>query len=171
MKALLYFGILIVLLCLNACAALVPQTAATAATSVATSTGTHNAYNEGLPPSGGTMDGKEKYCDFEGIRIPPKLGLEKDRSFIFSVGSIKAGVLAYKGRLEYSSLCNYFKLSMAENKWEFLASSNYPQTALFFAKDDRTCIVRIWETHIYTNVEIWVTPSRNLVRQYESLPR
>lgn len=171
MKALLCFVLFIALFCLNACAVLVPQTASTAATSVATSAGAHTAYNEGMPPSGGTMDGNEKYCDFEGVRIPPKLGLEKDSSFVFSVGNIRAGVLAYKGRLEYSSLCNYFKLSMAENKWELLASSNYPRTAFFFAKDDRTCIIRIWETNLYTNVEIWVTPSRNMVRQYESSPR
>lgn len=171
MKAYLSMCILVASLFLNGCALLLPQTATTAATSVATSTGTHSAYNEGLPPTGGTMDGNERYCDFEGVRLPPKLGLEKDRSFIFSVGDIKAGVLSYKGQLEFSSLCNYFKLSMAENKWEFLASSKYPQTALFFAKDDRTCIIRVWETHLYTNVEIWVTPSRNLVRQYESSAR
>jgi len=150
---------------------MVPQTATTAATSVATSTGTHTAYTEGLPPSGGTMDGKERFFDFQGISIPPKLGLEKDRSFIFSVGNIRAGVLAFKGRLEFLSLCNYFRESMAQNKWEFLASSRFPQTALFFAKDDRTCIIRVWETQIFTHVEVWVTPSRKLVRQYESLSR
>jgi hypothetical protein len=171
MRACLSVCILSAFLCLNGCAVLVPQTATTAATSVATSTGTHTAYNEGLPPTGGTMDGKAKFFDFKGISIPPNLGLEKDRSFIFTVGNVRAGVLAFKGRLEFLSLCNYFRESMAQNKWEFLASSSFPQTALFFAKDDRTCIIRVWETNIYTHVEVWVTPSRNLVRQQESLVR
>lgn len=171
MRAYLYACILIAFFCFNGCAVLIPQTATTAATSVATSSGAHTAYNEGLPPTGGTMDGKARFFDFKGISIPPDLGLEKYRSFIFSVGDIKAGVLAFKGRLEYLSLRNYFRQSMTQNQWEFLAASSYPQTALFFAKEDRTCIIRIWETHIYTHVEIWVTPNRNLVRQYESLTR
>ena len=170
MRAYLYVCILIAFLCLNGCAALVPQTASTAATSVATSTGTHTAYNEGLPPTGGTMDGQAKYFDFKGIKIPPKLGLEKDESFVFSVGDIKAGVLAFKGSLEPSSLQRFFVESMAEDQWELLAATSYPRTALFFSKDDRSCIIRIWETHLYSKVQIWVTPSRTLVKLHESEP-
>ncbi len=169
MKACLSVFVLAGLFFLNACAVMVPQTAATATTSAATSAGTHAAYNEGLPPSGGTMDGRAKYFDFKGIKIPPKLGLEKDESFVFSVGEIKAGVLAFKGSLEFSSLRRFFVESMAQDGWELLAATNYPRTALFFAKDDRSCIIRIWETHLYSKVQIWVTPSRESVKQFEAL--
>ncbi|MCB2184887.1 MAG: hypothetical protein KQJ78_00610 [Deltaproteobacteria bacterium] len=96
--------------------------------------------------------------DFDDIRVPTMLDLKQDKSFVFRVGDFKAGVLSFSGRVEVQSLINYFADSMGKDGWTLKGSFKYPTVALFFAKKDRTAVIRITEGTFYTDVEIWVAP-------------
>ena len=147
--------------------ALVPNTGPAVATSVATSSATHTAYEEGMPPSGGTIGTGNRAMDFAAVTIPEGLGLEIDQSFVFMVGKVKAGVLAFKGRLETKSLSEFFVQSMQDNNWRLLGSFSYPEIGLFFARPGRTCTIHIDESLIYTHVKVWVAPSYQAVESLD----
>jgi hypothetical protein len=100
-----------------------------------------------------------RYYDFDDIQVPKSLSLQRDESILFRVGNFKAGVLVFEDRVELESLINFFVEAMAKDNWVLKSSFKYPKTALFFAKQGKTCVIVIKEGTLTTKVEIWVAPS------------
>lgn len=100
-----------------------------------------------------------RYYDFDDIQVPVSLKLNKEKSLIFRVGSFKAGMMSFSDNLEVESLVNFFVDSMGRDNWTLKGSYKYPKVALFFAKQNKTCIVMIIERTFTTEVEIWVAPA------------
>jgi hypothetical protein len=100
-----------------------------------------------------------RYYDFEDVQVPSDLKLDRNRSILFRVNNFKCGVLVFSENLDAESLINFFVESMTKDNWVLKSSSKYPQTALFFAKKGKTCIIHIMEKTWTTDVEIWVAPA------------
>lgn len=105
---------------------------------------------EGPPPS--------LSSDFQDISIPSGLKLDKGRSLLFEGGGMKSGYFLYKGRLEPSSLAEYFKNSLTASGWTLLNNFKYGNYVLNFRKGQRSCIILIEEGTLTTKVHIWVGP-------------
>lgn len=100
-----------------------------------------------------------RYYDFDDVQVPVQLKLNTEKSILFRVGNFKAGVLAFEGNVDMESLINYFVDTMAKDNWTLKSTFKYPQSALFFAKKGKTCIIHVTEGPLSTKVEIWVAPT------------
>lgn len=112
---------------------------------------------------GGREEGKTEqptyaYADFTDIAIPKWLKLDKKRSMVFESGTHRNGYLLYKGRVEPSSLAEYFKTTLTGSGWTLLNNFKYGNYVLNFSKEGRSCIILIEEGLLNTKVHIWVGP-------------
>lgn len=98
------------------------------------------------------------YADFTDIAIPKWLKLDKKRSLVFESGAHRNGYLLYKGRVEPSSLAEYFKTVLTGSGWTLLNNFKYGNYVLNFSKEGRSCIILIEEGLLDTKVHIWVGP-------------
>jgi len=73
-----------------------------------------------------------RYYDFDDIQVPRGMDLDKEKSILFNVGSLRAGVLVLSDRVEVESLINFFIDSMTRDNWRLMSSFKYPKVALFF---------------------------------------
>lgn len=116
-----------------------------------------------------TKEQKEKgtsplYCDFGDVLVPGELKVEKKLTFLLETSGFISGVNAYKGRVKVDSLIKFFKSSMAKDNWMILGSfKSSPLTIMLFQKENRSCLIKIIEKLIATQVEIWVAPRINEV--------
>lgn len=99
------------------------------------------------------------YYDFSDIPIPPQLSLVRDDSYVFQAGALKAGVLTLKGRVEISSLVNYFTTAMAREGWQSRGGFRYRRSVLIYEKPHKTCVIDLRSSTFYTYVEIYVAPT------------
>ena len=104
------------------------------------------------------------YTDFEDIQIPKGLKLKKGKSLFYESGCYRMGYFYYTGRVDASSLTEYFKNSMTASGWALLNNFKYRHYLLNFVKGDRSCIILIEDGMLYTKVHLWVGP---LERQVE----
>lgn len=98
------------------------------------------------------------YTDFSDIAIPKWLKLDKKRSLVFESGAHRNGYLLYKGRVEPTSLAEYFKTTLTGSGWVLLNNFKYGNYVLNFSKEGRSCIILIEEGLLNTKVHIWVGP-------------
>ncbi|MCS7280291.1 MAG: hypothetical protein NZ583_01490 [Desulfobacterota bacterium] len=102
------------------------------------------------------------FYNFPDIPIPKELELVSDRSFIYESPGIKAGVLVFRGNVDVDSLQNYFKINMSKNGWRFVNSFRFREIMLNYAKDDKTCTIKISREGFTTDVEISVGPQAGI---------
>jgi hypothetical protein len=98
------------------------------------------------------------YSDFDDILIPAELALDKKNSFVYGMIRSKVGLLILDGRVEPSSLANFFQNNMRKDGWRLLSSFKYRQYMMVFLKEDRACIITILEKSFSTKVEARVGP-------------
>jgi hypothetical protein len=113
-----------------------------------------------LPKTPVEASGSGTYYDFPDVQVPAGMELKKDRSIIFTVGSLKAGLLVFKDYVDGESLFNFYLEAMAKDAWTLKSSNKYPTSALFYAKRGKTCVIHILETTFQTELSIWVAPSK-----------
>lgn len=112
----------------------------------------------------GQKEGKEGiglnqvFYNFPDIPIPKELELVSDKSFIYESPAIRAGVLLLRGNVDVESLQNYFKVNMSKNGWRFVNSFRFKDITMNYAKDDKTCTIKISREGFSTDVEISVGP-------------
>lgn len=99
-----------------------------------------------------------KYYDFEDILIPEEMKLDKERSFVYESPGLKAGILVFSGRVEVTSLVQFFKENMAKDNWKLLNSFKYKGYMMNFQKPDKSCMISIVDGTFSTSLEIWVGP-------------
>jgi len=97
-----------------------------------------------------------RYYDFEDVPVPAEMELKTDRSFVFQTTEFAAGMLAFSGRVELSSLISFFRIKLPDHGWRFLSSIKSPKTILFFQKENRLCIITIISKAFTTDAEILV---------------
>jgi len=112
-------------------------------------------------PEKGQKEGpglNQVFYNFPDIPIPKELELVSDKSFIYESPSIKAGVLLLRGNVDVDSLQNYFKVNMSKNGWRFVNSFRFKDITMNYAKEDKTCTIKISREGFTTDVEISVGP-------------
>ncbi|MFH1090186.1 MAG: hypothetical protein V1742_01320 [Pseudomonadota bacterium] len=95
---------------------------------------------------------------FPDIKVPGSLEIDPKRSFVFETGGLKAGTLFFSGYVNVDSLVSYFKDSLPSEGWKLKSIFHYPTMVLLFEKENKVCIISIFEKTIYTHVEIRVAP-------------
>ena len=107
-----------------------------------------------------TATSKDIYLDFDDVLIPEDMPRDKERTFVFRIGALSAGVLVLKGRVEPETLITFFESNMSRDNWRATSSFRSPRSLLIFEKDERWCIITITEDDYdhKTRVEIWVSP-------------
>ena len=99
------------------------------------------------------------YFNFEDIKVPKHLKLDRGRSFVHDVAGFKAGTLYFSGNVEVNSLVAFFSDSMLKDGWRLKSSFRYPKMLHLFEKEGKSCIIIIEEDFMNTRVEIWVAPT------------
>jgi len=104
--------------------------------------------------------------DFSDIPIPKELKLDKKSSLLFEGGPYKSGYFVYKGRVEASSLAEYFKNALQGYGWVLLNNFKYRHYLLNFIKEkeQRSCIILIEEGFWTTKVHLWVGPTEGKLK-------
>jgi hypothetical protein len=122
----------------------------------------------GLTPSESALShpAKEKeqepvssYYDFGDVLIPKELKVDKKSSFVFRTPGLTAGVVSLEGRVEINSLISFFDNNMAKDNWRLVSSFKSPRTMMLFHKENRWCVINIFEKKFNTYVEVWVAPT------------
>ena len=99
------------------------------------------------------------YYDFGDVLIPNELKINKKTSFVYKTSGFSAGVLTLSGKVEVSSLIAFFENNMKKDNWRVVSSFKSPRTVLLFNKENRWCMINIYEKEFKTNIEIWVAPT------------
>ena len=100
------------------------------------------------------------YLDFDDVLIPEDMPRDTNRSFVFRIGALTAGVLVLKGRVPPEDLITFFQSNMSRDNWKAASSFRSPRSLLIYEKEERWCIITITEDDFdhKTRVEIWVSP-------------
>ena len=114
----------------------------------------------GAAGNASTVTAKDIYLDFDDVLIPEDMPRDKDRTFIFRIGALTAGVLVLKGRVPPETLINFFESNMSRDNWRAASSFRSPRSLLIYEKEERWCIITITEDDFdhKTRVEIWLCP-------------
>ncbi|MFH2090799.1 MAG: hypothetical protein ABIJ31_00355 [Pseudomonadota bacterium] len=100
------------------------------------------------------------YYDFEDVLIPMELSVVKDRTVVVATPGFTSGIITLKGRVERSSLFNFFNNNMQKDNWTVLSQIKSPGTTIMvFQKANRICVIGIRDEQIYTYVEVGVAPT------------
>jgi hypothetical protein len=98
---------------------------------------------------------------FQDVSIPPEMKMDRDDSFVFETSGFKAGTLIFRGYVEPDSVSQFFRETMPREGWTLKTIFRHPKTVLLFEKMSpvpKTCIVIVYEQHIFTHLEVWVAP-------------
>jgi hypothetical protein len=98
------------------------------------------------------------YYDFSDVLIPRELKLDVKSSFVYHSAGITAGILAFKSKVELSSMIDFFENNMTKDNWKAVGTFKSPRTLLLFQKENRWCVINITDNKWDTLVEIWVAP-------------
>lgn len=113
---------------------------------------------QGAPPPPQAGSPKAQFLDFPDIPIPTELDLQPKESYVFQAGTMKTGILTLRGRVDINSLITYFSMAMPSQGWKPKGQFRYKRSALIFEKPDKTCVIILFESTIYTYAEIYVAP-------------
>ncbi|WP_448383109.1 hypothetical protein [Desulfosoma sp.] len=135
-------------------------------------TSTSSGTGSTAQPAATTAAVTPTFYDFQDIPIPSELSLVTKESTVFQGGAVKGGMLTFKGRVEPSSVVNFFMVAMARENWKHRGDIRYRKSVLLFEKPDRFCIISIRESSYYTYVELYVVPTATGTRSgaMESAP-
>jgi hypothetical protein len=127
-------------------------------------TSTSSGTGSTAQPPATTAAATPSFYDFQDIPIPSELSLVTKESTVFQGGAVKGGMLTFKGRVEPSSVVNFFMVALARENWKHRGDIRYRKSVLLFEKPDRFCIISIRESSYYTYVELYVVPTATAAR-------
>lgn len=108
--------------------------------------------------------------DFDDVRIPSEMKMDKKNSFIYSTSRVKVGLLAFTGRVEPDSLAAFFQNNMPRDGWRPISTLKFRQAMLVFLKEDRACVITIRENMINTSLDVWVGPIEQAASPVKGTP-
>lgn len=100
------------------------------------------------------------YYDFEDVLIPKELQIIEKTTVIVSTPGFTSGIIALKGRIERTSLFNFFSSNMQKDNWSVISQLKSPATIIMvFQKSSRTSVITIRDDQFFTYVEVGVAPT------------
>ncbi len=97
--------------------------------------------------------------EFEDVKIPPEMELDRGESMVYESYNLRMGVLYYSGKMELPETVDFFKVNMPKQGWELLNSFQHKTHILNFAKGDRSCIIIVAKPKMgKTEVQVWMGP-------------
>jgi hypothetical protein len=112
----------------------------------------------------------QAFYGFPDVPVPKELDIVNERSFVYETPSFKAGVIVFTGNVDPSSIESYYKVNMAKNGWRYINSFRYKDIVMNYAKDDKTCNIKISRGAFQTELEIWVGPADKVSIQKPASP-
>ncbi|WP_432738592.1 hypothetical protein [Maridesulfovibrio sp. FT414] len=95
------------------------------------------------------------YTEFDDIAVPNELSRVPEQSFVADRRDFKYGKIVLKGRVENTSLIDFFKNQMAKDNWSLDSSLTSIFSQLTFVKPYKSCTIRIIDGSYNTEVEIY----------------
>ncbi|MDA8164400.1 MAG: hypothetical protein M0017_05135 [Desulfobacteraceae bacterium] len=97
--------------------------------------------------------------DFKDIMVPTELSYNREKSMVIRTASFAGGILSFSGRVDMSSLTDYFIASMQKDGWKLNGSIKYKNVLLAFTKPQKTSLINIYPNSLgyKTDVSIYVT--------------
>ena len=83
--------------------------------------------------------------DFRDLLIPGELIWSREKSVTLNTDSFNGGILNFNGRVEVTSLMDFFANSMKNDGWTSVGSLKSKNVLLAFTKENSSCIIRIIE--------------------------
>jgi len=124
-----------------------------------TLTGSQKSSNQNKQPSvDGDSDPTTIYYDFDDVVVPRELKVRRDSTFIYESTGLKAGLLSLKGRVDTTSLIDFFEINMKKDNWRLVSLIKTPATLMLFHKNNRLCVIEIDEDSYNTYTRIWLAP-------------
>ena len=100
------------------------------------------------------------YYNFEDVLIPSELKIVQDKTAVVSTPGITSGIISLRGRVERTSLLNFFSNNMQKDNWNIVSQFISPATTfMVFQKTGKTSVITIRDEQIFTYVEIGVAPT------------
>ena len=98
-------------------------------------------------------------ADFRDLLIPGELIWNREKSVTINTDSFNGGLLSFNGRVEVTSLMEFFSNSMKNDGWTAVGSIKARNVLLSFTKDSSTCMIRITDGGPIgkTDVSIYIT--------------
>lgn len=107
-----------------------------------------------------TRETTAMYFDFDDVLVPMELEVVKDRTVVITTPGYTSGIITLKGRVDRSSLFNFFNVNMQKDNWSIVSQIKSPGiTIMVFQKTARTSVITIRDEQINTYVEIGVAPT------------
>ena len=122
--------------------------------------GEANTYN--TPPPTPPPAPLANLSDFEDVRIPGFLTVDRDASFVYESDSVKAGTLNLYGGTTSADVLDFFQANMPMDGWNVLSSFKYRKNVLLFNKPNKVCLIIVEPPGALTDLhaEVWVAPVR-----------
>jgi hypothetical protein len=98
------------------------------------------------------------YSEFEDVRIPREMELDRDESVVYESHNLRMGVLYYSGKGNLPDVVEFFKENMTNDGWGLINSFQHKSHLLNFVKGNRSCIIFAEQKVGKTNVQIWLGP-------------
>ena len=83
--------------------------------------------------------------DFRDLLIPGELVWSREKSVALNTDSFNGGILHFNGRVEVTSLMEFFANSMKNDGWASVGSMKSKNVLLAFTKEKSSCMIRIME--------------------------
>jgi len=88
------------------------------------------------------------------------LKIVQDKTAVVSTPGITSGIITLRGRVERTSLLNFFSNNMQKDNWNIVSQFISPATTfMVFQKTGKTSVITIRDEQIFTYVEIGVAPT------------
>ena len=84
-------------------------------------------------------------ADFRDLLIPGELEWNREKSFTISTDSFNGGILNFTGRVEVTSLMEFFINGMKNDGWVTVGAIKSKNVLLAFTKESATCMIKITE--------------------------
>ena len=98
------------------------------------------------------------YYDFDDVVVPRELKVRRDKTFIYESAGLKAGLLSLKGRVDTTSLIDFFEINMKKDNWRLISLIKTPATLMLYHKNNRLCVIEVDEDNYNTYTRIWLAP-------------
>ncbi len=106
----------------------------------------------------GTSESATIYYDFDDVVVPKELKVRRDATFIYESVGLKAGLMSLKGRVDTTSLIDFFEVNMKKDNWRLVSLIKTPSTLMLFYKESRLCVIEIDEDSFNTYTRVWLAP-------------
>ena len=93
------------------------------------------------------------FGDFE---VPGELKLVRKNTLFINTQSFTGGIVNLTGRVEVSSLTDFFVNSMQKNGWKITGEVRYENVLLAFTKPNKNCLISIYDGDFSGRTKVYV---------------